>query len=74
MTYLTISSSPEIQESATDEDGLKDSTKAPAGTWKPQLNFAWDIILDKMLPGLNAREPALGSFQDFFRVVVDGAL
>jgi len=40
--------------------------------WKPQLNFAWDIILDQLLPGPNSQRPAKGSFQDFFRVVVDG--
>jgi len=36
------------------------------------LNFAWDIILDQLLPGPNSQRPAKGSFQDFFRVVVDG--
>jgi len=61
-----------LQESTTDEDGIKDSNKAPSGTWKPQLNFAWDIILDQLLPGPNSQRPAKGSFQDFFRIVVDG--
>lgn len=61
-----------IQESATDEDGLRDHTKAPSGAWKPQLNFAWDVILDQLLPGPNATKSSKGSFQDFYRVVVDG--
>jgi len=60
------------QESTTDEDGAKDPTKAPSGAWKPQLNFSWDIILDQMLPGPNMRKSAKGSFQDFYRIVVDG--
>lgn len=61
-----------VQESTTDEDGSKDPSKAPSGTWKPQVNFAWDIILDQLLPGPNASKPPKGSFQDFFRIVVDG--
>ena len=44
----------------------------PSGTWKPQLNFAWGIILDQMLPGPNSQFAPKGSFQDFFRIVVDG--
>ncbi|KAF8162945.1 DNA polymerase phi-domain-containing protein [Crassisporium funariophilum] len=63
-----------LKESATDEDGAKDPTKAPSGTWKPQLNFAWDIILDQMLPSPNNTKPVKGSFQDFYRVVVDESL
>ncbi|CAA7265434.1 unnamed protein product [Cyclocybe aegerita] len=63
-----------LKESTTDEDGVKDPTKAPSGTWKPQLNFAWDIILNEVLPGPNSVKPAKGSFQDFFRVVVDESL
>ncbi|KAF9566303.1 hypothetical protein CPC08DRAFT_114924 [Agrocybe pediades] len=61
-----------LKESTTDEDGAKDPSKAPSGTWKPQLNFAWDIILDQMLP--NSTKPAKGSFQDFYRIVVDESL
>ncbi|PPR04947.1 hypothetical protein CVT24_010405 [Panaeolus cyanescens] len=63
-----------LKESTIDEDGVKDASKAPSGTWKPQLNFAWDIILDQMLPGPNSSKPAKGSFQDFYRVVVDETL
>ena len=61
-----------IKESTTDEDGLKDVAKAPSGAWRPQLNFAWDIILDQLLPGPNTTKASKGSFQDFYRVVVDG--
>ncbi|KAJ3512520.1 hypothetical protein NLJ89_g3472 [Agrocybe chaxingu] len=63
-----------LKESTTDEDGVKDPTKAPSGTWKPQLNFAWDVILNELLPGPNSVKPAKGSFQDFFRIVVDESL
>ncbi|KDR81783.1 hypothetical protein GALMADRAFT_221648 [Galerina marginata CBS 339.88] len=63
-----------LKESTTDEDGTKDASKAPSGTWKPQLNFAWDIILDQMLPGPNGKRSGKGSFQDFYRVVVDESL
>lgn len=63
-----------LKESTADEDGLKDHTKASSGAWKPQLNFAWDIILDQLLPSLNTTKANKGSFQDFYRVVVDESL
>ncbi|KAF8911087.1 DNA polymerase phi-domain-containing protein [Gymnopilus junonius] len=63
-----------LKESTNDGGGVKDPSKAPSGTWKPQLNFAWDIILDQMLPGPNSETKPKGSFQDFYRVVVDEAL
>ncbi|KAF9477373.1 hypothetical protein BDN70DRAFT_914180 [Pholiota conissans] len=63
-----------LKESTADDEGQKDQTKAPSATWKPQLNFAWEIILEQMLPGPNSQETAKGSFQDFFRIVVDESL
>lgn len=63
------------QESTIDEEGHKDPTKAPSGTWKPQLHFAWDVILDQLTPGPNSfKKQASGSLQDFFKVVVDESL
>jgi len=61
-----------LQESATDEDRAKDPTKAPSRGWKPQLNFSWGIILDQLLPGPNSEKEPKGSFQDFYKIVVDG--
>ncbi|KJA27489.1 hypothetical protein HYPSUDRAFT_35394 [Hypholoma sublateritium FD-334 SS-4] len=63
-----------ILKESTGEVGQKDSVQAPSGTWKPQLNFAWDIILDQMLPGPNSHVLPKGSFQDFFKIVVDESL
>jgi len=60
-----------VQESTVDDD-RKHIPTASAGTWKPQLHFVWDIILDLLLPGPNSTTPPRGSFQEFFRVVVDG--
>ncbi|KIK06531.1 hypothetical protein K443DRAFT_89113 [Laccaria amethystina LaAM-08-1] len=62
-----------LKGSTTDEDGQKDPTKAPSGSWKPELHFVWDIIFDQLLPGPNG-EPSRGSFQEFYRVVVDESL
>ncbi|KAG5647160.1 hypothetical protein DXG03_001115 [Asterophora parasitica] len=62
-----------LKESAVDDDD-KDFPKAATGNWKPQLHFAWDVILEQLLPGPNSTQPARGSFQEFFRIVVDGLL
>ncbi len=46
------------------------------GSWKPQLHFVWTIILDLYYPQQLERSgyPAgHAPFQDFFRVLVDGA-
>ncbi|KAL7419801.1 DNA-directed DNA polymerase [Cryptotrichosporon argae] len=57
-----------LKESGSDDD---DGVDASTGSWKPQLHFVWNIILDAYFA------PAAGSalerapFQDLFRVVVD---
>ena len=44
------------------------SSKAQTRSWQQQPNFVWDIILDYLIPGSDQR----GSFEEFYRVVVDG--
>ncbi|KAJ2917228.1 hypothetical protein MD484_g3188, partial [Candolleomyces efflorescens] len=64
-----------LKESSIDEEGHKDPSKAPSGTWKPQLHFAWDVILEQLLPGPNnTKKQPKGSLQEFFKVVVDESL
>jgi hypothetical protein len=46
-----------------------DLPKSSARGWTPQIHFVWDIILDQLL---SEPSPSKGSFQEFFRVVVDG--
>ncbi|KAF5386843.1 hypothetical protein D9615_001886 [Tricholomella constricta] len=62
-----------LKESAVDEENGKDVPKASTGNWKPQLHFVWDIILEQLLPGPNSTQSARGSFQEFFRMVVDAS-
>ena len=63
------------QESDADEDEETDIPKS--GSWKPQVHFVWDMLLDQVLPapsnakGTVERSPK-GSFPEFFRIVVDG--
>lgn len=57
-----------------DEVGL---TKGSSGSWKPQLHFAWNIILDLYFPsqGVEAASESVkdrAPFHELFRVVVDG--
>jgi len=61
--FLTL-----VQESALDEEGSKEASSS----WRPQLTFAWDVLLDQMLPGPETNQTPKRSFQDFYRVVVDG--
>lgn len=61
-----------VQESNLDEDEGTDAAKSAFGNWKPQVHFAWDIILDQLLFDRTPSETTKLSFQEFFRVVVDG--
>ena len=60
------------QESDADEDEETDVPKS--GSWKPQVHFVWDTLLDQVLPQSpqSAARAPKGSFPDFFRIVVDG--
>ncbi|KAJ7694223.1 DNA polymerase phi-domain-containing protein [Mycena rosella] len=63
-----------LKETATEADTESGVPKSAAGSWKPQLHFVWGIILDQLLPGPNSTVFTKGSFQEFFRVVVDESL
>ncbi|KAJ7470617.1 DNA polymerase phi-domain-containing protein [Mycena latifolia] len=63
-----------LKETATEADTESGVPKSAAGSWKPQLHFVWCIILDQLLPGPNSTVFTKGSFQEFFRVVVDESL
>ncbi|KAL5490426.1 POL5 [Sanghuangporus weigelae] len=49
-----------------------DAAKHAVGPWKPQLHFVWDVILNELLP--TEGSTSSGSFQDFYRIVVDETL
>ena len=63
---------PSAQESDADEDEESDVPKA--GSWKPQVHFVWDMLLDQVLPkpGVQGERAPKGTFPEFFRIVVDG--
>ncbi|TYJ59151.1 hypothetical protein B9479_000140 [Cryptococcus floricola] len=55
-----------------EEDGVSAST---TGSWKPQLHFVWNIILERYFPNSEPSTSEIDApFQDFFRVVVDESL
>ncbi|KAF8626266.1 hypothetical protein AX15_004941 [Amanita polypyramis BW_CC] len=56
-----------------DDDDDKDMARAPAGAWKPELHFVWDVILDRYLPNTTLHI-AENNFQEFYRIVVDESL
>ncbi|GLB35405.1 putative DNA polymerase phi [Lyophyllum shimeji] len=62
-----------LKESAVEEDDTR-GPKTSTGNWKPKLHFAWDVILEQLLPGPNSTQPPRGSFQDFFKIAVDESL
>ncbi|KAI1788483.1 DNA polymerase phi-domain-containing protein [Ganoderma leucocontextum] len=63
-----------LKESDADEDKETDIPKS--GSWKPQIHFVWDTLLDQVLPQSPQSGERLptGSFPDFFRIVVDESL
>lgn len=40
--------------------------------WKPQVHYVWGMLLDELLPSADSKAAPKGSFQEFFRIVVDG--
>lgn len=59
-----------MQESDADEDQETDVPKS--GSWKPQLHFVWDVLLDQLLSKDGSARASKGTFLEFFRIVVDG--
>jgi|ERR1700691_2370381 DNA polymerase phi len=62
------------QESTLDENEGPNGTKSALGNWKPQVHFVWGIILDQLLSNPKSANLSRASFQEFFRLVVDGSL
>ncbi|KAI0713431.1 DNA polymerase phi-domain-containing protein [Earliella scabrosa] len=63
-----------LKESDADEDQETDLPKS--GSWKPQVHFVWDMLLDQVLPRFTtpADRAPKASFPEFFRIVVDESL
>ncbi|KAF8652685.1 hypothetical protein AX16_004190 [Volvariella volvacea WC 439] len=62
-----------LKESGSEDDDEKGLPRASTASWKPQLHFVWDVILDQLLPP-ESLEPRAALFQDFYRAVVDESL
>ncbi|TFK72185.1 hypothetical protein BDN72DRAFT_792794 [Pluteus cervinus] len=63
-----------LKDSSHDEGEDKSIPKAAAASWKPQLHFVWDVILDVTLPIAEGSEKRIAVFQEFYKVVVDESL
>ncbi|TRM61838.1 DNA polymerase phi-domain-containing protein [Schizophyllum amplum] len=63
-----------IIKDTRDEEDEDEVPKSQAGNWKPQLHFVWDLMLAELLPTDGSHATSSGSFQEFFRVVVDDSL
>ena len=59
-----------LKESETSAEDEEDVQPSSTGSWKPQLHFVWDNIFDSYFGTVPASHQA--SFQDLFRLVVDG--
>jgi DNA polymerase phi len=60
------SSTQSLQESSF--EGEDASAQAGAVSWKPQLHFVWDTMLERVAK----KSEDTSSLPDFFRIVVDG--
>lgn len=58
------------QESEAEDD--ESGAKNPGRAWRPKVHYVWDELLDELLPPDGCGRPPAGSFQEFFRIVVDG--
>jgi len=59
-----------VQESElNDEEG---AAKIPGRGWRPQVHHVWDELLDDLLPPDDSGRSPTTSFQEFFRIIVDG--
>ncbi|KAJ8078693.1 DNA-directed DNA polymerase [Marasmius tenuissimus] len=63
-----------IMKEAAVEDESGDAQKNAGGSWKPQLHFIWDVILNILLPVSDPDAQKKSNFPEFFRIVVDEAL
>ncbi|SJL00256.1 uncharacterized protein ARMOST_03568 [Armillaria ostoyae] len=57
-----------------DIDDEESNSKSSGSSWKPELNFVWDIIFDYLLPSPGSNQQTKGTFPEFFRIVVDECL
>lgn len=58
------------QESEVGDD--KGGAKFSGRAWRPKMHYVWDELLDELLPPDGSGRSPAGSFQEFFRIVVDG--
>ena len=63
-----------FQECPSDDDNDDEKVKVASRSWKPRLHFVWSYILDWLLPSSDDASSSKGSFEEFFRVVVDGMI
>lgn len=49
------------------------ANSASTGNWKPQVHFAWDVVLDVYLGDKQTGGERAG-FPEFYRAAVDGEL
>ncbi|KAI0792872.1 DNA polymerase phi-domain-containing protein [Abortiporus biennis] len=60
-------------DTSADEDEDAD-VKSGSGSWKPQVHFVWDMLLDEVLPKDESEKQSNGSFPELFRILVDESL
>ncbi|KAI0288393.1 DNA polymerase phi-domain-containing protein [Multifurca ochricompacta] len=48
--------------------------KIPSRAWRPQVHHVWDELLNELLSPEDSGRTPRGSFEDFFRIVVDESL
>ncbi|EGO20980.1 hypothetical protein SERLADRAFT_452123 [Serpula lacrymans var. lacrymans S7.9] len=69
LSPVNLSALAQIMKETSSDDGV--AVTVSSSNWKPQIHYAWDIILDR-LPSSGAQSKNI--FREFFRVVVDESL
>ncbi|KAF8325997.1 DNA polymerase phi-domain-containing protein [Cantharellus anzutake] len=73
LTLNNLASVARILKGLPDE-GTNTSIHPKDTEWKPQLHYAWQLIIQQYYPTDGTEPPHNSSFSDFFRIVVDESL
>lgn len=69
-----LSTLAKILKETDSEDEESGATIQSTGSWKPQLHFVWDMILDSYFSTKSTMSPGQAPFEALFHTVVDESL
>jgi hypothetical protein len=68
---LSVANLPKLARILKETPSEDDEVKSSGSNWHPQLHSVWDVLLEQLV-GEQASKSAKASFQEFWKVTVDG--